>query len=116
MPVQVAVWPKQFRPGLQFHLPQKMELYLLRRFDAQTMVDNPKVSASTGMVDDGTGVKEVSTIKHQTVLAKYPHLSRDTYGFPKNSHLLHELKQKFMSWGQNSFTSVRSKQEMGMFW
>ena len=31
----------------------------MQRFDAKTMVDNPKVSASTGMVDDGTGVKEV---------------------------------------------------------
>ena len=33
--------------------------FFLQRFDAKTMVDNPKVSASTGMVDDGTGVKEV---------------------------------------------------------
>jgi len=33
------------------------------RFDAQTMVDNPKVSASTGMVDDGTGVKEVFRVE-----------------------------------------------------
>ena len=37
----------------------KRDSYLLQRFDAKTMVDNPKVSASTGMVDDGTGVKEV---------------------------------------------------------
>ena len=36
----------------------------LQRFDAKTMVDNPKVSASTGMVDDGTGVKEVNTLQH----------------------------------------------------
>ena len=27
------------------------------------MVDNPKVSASTGMVDDGTGVKEVFRVE-----------------------------------------------------
>jgi len=33
------------------------------RFDAKTMVDNPKVSASTGMVDDGTGVKEVFRVE-----------------------------------------------------
>ena len=72
MPVQVAVWPRPYRPGSQFYLLQKAYLYLLRRFDAKTMVDNPKVSASTGMVDDGTGVKEVSTIKPQIniVLAK----------------------------------------------
>ena len=59
---------------------QNMEFYLLWRFDAQTMVDNPKVSASTGMVDDGTGVKEVSTIKPQIQYPfglKYPHLSKD---------------------------------------
>ena len=33
------------------------------RFDAKTMVDNPKVSAITGMVDDGTGVKEVFRVE-----------------------------------------------------
>ena len=38
----------------------------LQRFDAKTMVDNPKVSASTGMVDDGTGVKEVGGNKTES--------------------------------------------------
>ena len=33
------------------------------RFDAQTMHDNPKVAANTGMVDDGTGVKEVFRVE-----------------------------------------------------
>ena len=33
------------------------------------MVDNPKVSASTGMVDDGSGVKEVGG--DQTESKKY---------------------------------------------
>lgn len=33
------------------------------RFDAQTLHDNPKVAANTGMVDDGTGVKEVFRVE-----------------------------------------------------
>ena len=45
----------------------------LKRFDAKTMVDNPKVSASTGMVDDGTGVKEVGGFNHLT-FRNYPAL------------------------------------------
>ena len=33
------------------------------RFDAQTMHENPKVAATNGMVDDGTGVKEVFRVE-----------------------------------------------------
>jgi hypothetical protein len=33
------------------------------RFDAQTLHENPKVAATTGMVDDGTGVKEVFRVE-----------------------------------------------------
>jgi len=33
------------------------------KFDAKTMVENPKVAASSGMVDDGTGVKEVFRVE-----------------------------------------------------
>jgi hypothetical protein len=33
------------------------------RFDAQTLHDNPKVAANTGMVDDGSGIKEVFRVE-----------------------------------------------------
>jgi len=33
------------------------------RFDAKTLHENPRVAASTGMVDDGTGVKEVFRVE-----------------------------------------------------
>lgn len=33
------------------------------RFDAETMHDNPKVAANNGMVDDGTGIKEVFRVE-----------------------------------------------------
>jgi len=33
------------------------------KFDAKTLHENPKVAASTGMVDDGTGVKEVFRVQ-----------------------------------------------------
>ena len=62
MLVQVVGWPRQCRPGSNIDVAGC--LTFLQRFDAKTMVDNPKVSASTGMVDDGTGVKEVNTLRH----------------------------------------------------
>ena len=33
------------------------------RFDAQTLHDNPRIAATNGMVDDGTGVKEVFRVE-----------------------------------------------------
>ena len=62
MLVQVVGWPRQCRPGSNIDVGGFFTF--LQRFDAKTMVDNPKVSASTGMVDDGTGVKEVNTLQH----------------------------------------------------
>ena len=60
----------------------------LQRFDAKTMVDNPKVSASTGMVDDGTGVKEVGG--DQTGSKKYL-LAKNIY--PVNICLHHYARK-----------------------
>ena len=54
MPVRGAGWPKLSRQS-----EQELMTMLRARFDAKTMVENPKVAASSGMVDDGTGVKEV---------------------------------------------------------
>ena len=33
------------------------------KFDAKTLHENPKVAANTGMVDDGSGVKEVYRVE-----------------------------------------------------
>ena len=65
-PAQDEALPRPCRPGLRLLEQYFLFTFFLQRFDAKTMVDNPKVSASTGMVDDGTGVKEVGGNKTES--------------------------------------------------